>query len=120
MLKQSPEKPVRDRIDLSTKEQARHWWEELESAMAKVRDKRRNCYERTRQVSRSSRFDPMATAMDGQNVTSAAQPTLQPELADSFEHFHAVAFGVLQDDEFQKSEACGVQGWQDRKTTCHP
>jgi hypothetical protein len=45
MLKQSPEKPVRNRIDLSTKELARHWCkhigvsqEELESAMAKVGD----------------------------------------------------------------------------------
>jgi hypothetical protein len=43
MLKQSSEKPVRNRIDLSTKELARHWCkhlgvslEELESAMAKV------------------------------------------------------------------------------------
>jgi hypothetical protein len=81
---------VRNRIDLSTKEQARHWWGELESAMAKVRDNVEIVNERTRQVSRSSRFDPMATATDGQNVTSAAQPTLQPELADSFEHFHAV------------------------------
>ena len=45
MLKTSPEKPVRNRIDLSTKELARHWCkrlgisqEELESAMAKVGD----------------------------------------------------------------------------------
>jgi Protein of unknown function (DUF3606) len=45
MLKKSPEKPVRNRIDLSTEELARHWCkrfrvsqEELESAMAKVGD----------------------------------------------------------------------------------
>ena len=51
MLKQSPERPgrrrniQRNRIDLSTKELARHWCkhlgvsqEELESAMAKVGD----------------------------------------------------------------------------------
>ena len=43
MLKQSPEKPVRNRIDLSTKELARHWCfgvsqDELETAMAKVGD----------------------------------------------------------------------------------
>ena len=45
MLKHSPEKPVRNRIDLSTKELARHWCKhfgvsqnELESAMAKVGD----------------------------------------------------------------------------------
>lgn len=45
MLKQSPDKPVRNRIDLSTKELARHWCkllavsqEQLESAMAKVGD----------------------------------------------------------------------------------
>jgi hypothetical protein len=45
MLKQSSEKPARNRIDLSTKELARHWCkhlgvsrEELESAMAKVGD----------------------------------------------------------------------------------
>ena len=45
MLKTSPEKPVRNRIDLSTKELARHWCkrlgvsqEELELAMAKVGD----------------------------------------------------------------------------------
>ena len=44
MLKQSPDKPVRNRIDLS-KELARHWCkrlgvsqEQLESAMAKVGD----------------------------------------------------------------------------------
>ena len=43
MLKQSSEKTVRNRIDLSTKELARHWCkhlgvslEELESAVAKV------------------------------------------------------------------------------------
>lgn len=45
MLRQSSEKPLRNRIDLSTKELARHWCkhfgvsqEELESAMAKVGD----------------------------------------------------------------------------------
>ena len=45
MLETSPEKPVRNRIDLSTEELARHWCkhlgvsqEELESAMAKVGD----------------------------------------------------------------------------------
>jgi hypothetical protein len=45
MIKQSREKPVRNRIDLSTKELARHWCRrlgvsqaELESAMAKVGD----------------------------------------------------------------------------------
>ena len=45
MLKKSPEKPVRNRIDLSTKELARQWCkrlsvsqEELESAMARVGD----------------------------------------------------------------------------------
>ena len=45
MIKQSREKPVRNRIDLSTKELARHWRKrlgvsqaELESAMAKVGD----------------------------------------------------------------------------------
>jgi hypothetical protein len=45
MIKQSREKPVRNRIDLSTKEMARHWCKrlgvsqaELESAMAKVGD----------------------------------------------------------------------------------
>ena len=45
MLKKSPEKPVRNRIDLSTKELARHWCkhfgvsqEELESVMTKVGD----------------------------------------------------------------------------------
>ena len=53
MLKQSPERPVRNRIDLSTKEQARHWWGELELAMAKVRDNVEIVNERTRQVSRS-------------------------------------------------------------------
>ena len=45
MLKKSPEKPVRNRIDLSTKELARHWCkhfgvsqEELKSVMTKVGD----------------------------------------------------------------------------------
>jgi Protein of unknown function (DUF3606) len=45
MLKQSPVKPARNRIDLSTKELARHWCkhfgvsqDELETAMAKVGD----------------------------------------------------------------------------------
>ena len=45
MIKQSREKPVRNRIDLSTKELARHWCKrlgvsqaELESAMAEVGD----------------------------------------------------------------------------------
>ena len=45
MLKQSSEKPVRNEIDLSTKELARHWCkhlgvsqEELKSAIAKVGD----------------------------------------------------------------------------------
>ena len=45
MLKKSPEKPVRNRIDLSTEELAHHWCrhfgvsqEELESAVAKVGD----------------------------------------------------------------------------------
>ena len=41
MLKKSPEKPVRNRIDLSTEELARHWCK---------RRQRRNCYESTRQV----------------------------------------------------------------------
>ena len=43
MLKKSSEKPVRNRIDLSTRELARHWCkhfgvsqEDLKSAMAKV------------------------------------------------------------------------------------
>ena len=45
MLKKSSEKPVRNRIDLSTRELARHWCkhfgvsqEDLKSAMAKVGD----------------------------------------------------------------------------------
>jgi hypothetical protein len=45
MLKESSEKPTRNRIDLSTKELARHWCKhlgasqvELEAAMAKVGD----------------------------------------------------------------------------------
>jgi hypothetical protein len=45
MLKQSSLKPERNRIDLSTKDSARHWCkhlgvsrDELESAMAKVGD----------------------------------------------------------------------------------
>ena len=45
MLKKSSEKPVRNHIDLSTRELARHWrkhfgvsQKELESAMAKVGD----------------------------------------------------------------------------------
>jgi hypothetical protein len=45
MLKKSSEKPVRNHIDLSTRELARHWCkhfgvsqEDLESAMAKVGD----------------------------------------------------------------------------------
>ncbi len=45
MLKKSPEKPVRNHIDLSTKELARHWCkrlgvsqEELEAAIEKVGD----------------------------------------------------------------------------------
>ena len=45
MIKQLPEKPVRNRIDLSTEELARHWCkhlgvsqDKLELAMAKVGD----------------------------------------------------------------------------------
>ncbi len=45
MLKKSPEKPVRNRIDLSTEDLARHWCkhlgvsqDKLESAIAKVGD----------------------------------------------------------------------------------
>ena len=61
MLKQSPEKPVRNRIDLSTKELARHWCRHFGVSQEELigggegRRQRRNCYKRTRQVKHTSR-----------------------------------------------------------------
>ena len=61
MLKESSEKPTRNRIDLSTKELARHWCkhlaasqEELEAAMAKVGDNAETVLKELRSKSRLS------------------------------------------------------------------
>ena len=65
MLKKSPEKPVRNRIDLSTRELARHWCkhfgvsqEDLESAMAKVGD---NVETVSKELGKSGRQAPTST-----------------------------------------------------------
>jgi hypothetical protein len=65
MLKKSSEKPVRNRIDLSTRELARHWCkhfgvsqEDLESAMAKVGD---NVETVSKELGKSGRQAPTST-----------------------------------------------------------
>jgi UDP-galactopyranose mutase len=124
MLKQSPEKPVRNRIDLSIKELARHWCkhfgvsqDELETAMAKVGDNAETvmkelsksewgcgaewleCSVVARVAAGAFAFLIFSHAFDGPDLYGASSffetmPS-RPRLAVRFEHFHAVAFGDM-------------------------